>query len=121
MTSVQPTNSNHSAQSSNRMHDYREHLKAITNGLVEMAKAAGRTNFTVNQLLKECYNLADSELDTYEGWLSRGAQVRKGQHAYLFWGRPVINEAGFRYIPVNFLFAREQVMMSRAQEEYYYK
>lgn len=115
--------------SNSRMRDYRAHLKTITNGLIEMAKAAGRTNFKVNQLLKECYNLVDAELDTYEGWINRGAHVRKGQHAYLFWGKPVQTEAGFTYCPVNFLFAREQVMIQpvdssshiRAQEEYLYK
>lgn len=118
MTSVQTTKSH---STSNRMHDYREHLKVITNSLVEMAKSAGRSNYSLNQLLRECYNLADAELDTYEGWLNRGAQVRKGQHAYLFWGKPVTTEAGYCYSPVNFLFTRDQVRMSRSQEEYLYK
>ena len=97
-----------------RMHDYREHLKTITNGLIEMAKAAGREEYTKNQLLRECYNLVDAELDTFEGWKARGAQVRKGQHAYLFWGKPIESEAGFKFCPVSFRFAKEQVMFPQS-------
>ncbi|MBQ0076236.1 MAG: hypothetical protein KBS70_08010 [Bacteroidales bacterium] len=92
-----------------KMHEYREHLKVITNGLIEMAKAAGRTEYKCNQLLRECYNLVDVELDTFAGWQSKGAQIRKGQHAYLFWGTPITTEAGYTFCPVNFLFAKDQV------------
>lgn len=87
----------------------REHLKTISNTLTEMAKAAGRTKYSINQLLRETYNLVDVELDTFDGWKSRGSHVRKGQRAYLFWGEPVVNEAGVRYCPVNYLFAQDQV------------
>ena len=66
---------------STKMHEYREHLKKITNGLMDLAKQAGRTDYTRNQLLRECYNLVDVELNTFEGWKEKGAQVRKGQHA----------------------------------------
>ena len=92
-----------------KMKDYRAHLRTITNGLVEMAKAAGRTKFSNNQLLRECYNLIDSELMTYEQWKEQGAYVRRGEHAYLFWGKPITTEAGYKYSPIQFLFSREQV------------
>jgi hypothetical protein len=97
-----------------KMRDYRAHLRTITNGLVEMAKAAGRSKFTCNQLLRECYNLTNAELMTYDQWKEQGAFVRKGQHAYLFWGKPVVNEKGVRYCPVEFLFSREQVQFKEA-------
>lgn len=97
-----------STQVINRMHDYREHLKTITNGLVEMAKAAGRTDYTNNQLLRECYNLVNVELHTFDGWKKQGCTIRKGQHAYLFWGKPVQNDS-IQFCPVQFLFAKEQV------------
>ena len=93
----------------NKMKDYRTHLRTITKGLEEMAKAAGRTKFTKNQLLRECYNLLDKELLTFEQWQELGAHVRRGEHAYLFWGRPVTTEAGYKYFPIQFLFSREQV------------
>jgi len=101
-------NNPESTQVVNRMHDYREHLKTITNGLIEMAKAAGRQEFTNNQLLRECYNLVDVELNTFDGWKAAGYNVRKGQHAYLFWGKP-IDSGDVTYCPVRFLFAKEQV------------
>ena len=97
-----------------RMQNYRMHLRTITNGLIEMAKAAGRQKYTCNQLLRECYNLQDEELHTYEEWKEQGAFVRKGQHAYLFWGKPVVNEKGVRYCPVEFLFSRDQVQFKEA-------
>lgn len=98
-----------SEQTSSRMHDYRMHLRAITDGLVEMAKAAGRKKFSCNQLLRECYNMVDAEFHTYDEWKEQGAFVRRGEHAYLFWGAPVTNERGVRYCPVEFRFSREQV------------
>jgi hypothetical protein len=94
---------------SSKMHDYRSHLRTITDGLVEMAKAAGRSKFTCNQLLRECYNLVDAEFKTFEQWKEEGAYVRRGQHAYLFWGAPITNERGVRYCPVEFRFSRDQV------------
>jgi hypothetical protein len=92
-----------------KMKDYRAHLRTITNGLVEMAKAAGREEYTCNQLLRECYNLTNSELMTYEQWKEQGAYVRRGEHAYLFWGTPVTTKEGYTYWPVEFRFCREQV------------
>ena len=92
-----------------KMQQYRIQLKSITNQLREMAQTSGRGNATCNQLLRECYQLTDTELDTYEGWTAKGGKVRKGQHAYLFWGKPTQAEAGYSYFPVQFLFAREQV------------
>ena len=62
-----------SEQTSSRMHDYRMHLRAITDGLVEMAKAAGRKKFSCNQLLRECYNMVDAEFHTYDEWKEQGA------------------------------------------------
>lgn len=91
-----------------QVNQYREHLKTITNGLVEMAKSAGRSDYRRNELLRESYNLVDAELDTFDGWKNQGAQVKKGQHAYLFWGSP-IEKNGIRFCPVRFLFSREQV------------
>lgn len=99
----------------NRMQNYRMHLRTITNGLVEMAKAAGRTKFTCNQLLRECYNLVDAEFRTYEQWKEQGAYVRKGEHAYLFWGRPTTSAQGFSYWPIEFKFCREQVRFKEEQ------
>ena len=92
-----------------KMQQYRIQLKSITNQLREMALTSGRTEASSNQLLRECYNLTHTELDTFEGWTAKGGRVRKGQHAYLFWGKRTQSSAGYEYFPVQFLFAREQV------------
>ena len=107
-TTINKVNTITSNQSS-KMHDYRNHLRTITDGLIEMAKAAGRSKYTCNQLLRECYNLVDAEFKTFEQWKEEGAYVRRGQHAYLFWGAPITNERGVRYCPVEFRFSRDQV------------
>ena len=85
---------------------YKEHLTVITNGLIEMAKSAGRKRFVKNQLLRECYNLLNEELRTEEEWNERGAYVKHGEHAYLFW----------KGEEVEFCFARSQVKFESASE-----
>lgn len=94
--------------------NFRENLKKFSNELAELARQAGRTEFSLNQLLRESYQLQDVELDTFEGWKAKGANVRKGQHAYLFWGAPVESKNGFKYCPIAFKFSREQVHFATA-------
>ena len=98
----------------NKVSTIRENLKKYSNELAELARKAGRTEFSLNQLLRESYNLQEQELDTFEGWQAKGANVRKGQHAYLFWGAPVESKNGFTYCPVAFKFSREQVHFANA-------
>jgi hypothetical protein len=52
---------------------------------------------------------------TYDQWKEQGAYIRKGEHAYLFWGSPVVSDTGVKYCPVEFLFCREQVRFKVAQ------
>lgn len=80
---------------------YNDHLRVITNGLRELAKAAGRSLPASNQLLKECYGKIDDEFRTAEEWHTRGAIIKRGEHAYLFWDADEINAVGY--------FCREQV------------
>ena len=101
--------------SRSKLHDYRMHLRTISEGLVEMAKAAGRTRFTCNQLLRECYDLVNAELKTYDQWKEEGAYVRRGEHAYLFWGTPILKKDGGKYFPIEFRFSREQVRFTTQQ------
>ena len=87
----------------------RQQLKSLSNSLQELAKAAGRTEVAINELLRETYSLVGQELRTFEGWQAEGANIRKGQHAYLFWGAPVESKEGYTFCPVQYLFSREQV------------
>lgn len=92
-----------------KMKLYRKQLKSITNKLMEMAKTSGRKDYTANQLLRECYQLTTEKLKTFDQWKAENCSVRKGQHAYLFWGLPVDTPDGKHYCPVEFLFAQCQV------------
>lgn len=76
-----------------------EYLTVITNRLIEMAHAAGRTRYTKNQLLRECYNLQDCELKTLDEWHALGRYVKRSEHAYLFWsnnGEPIMKFADWQ-------------------------
>ena len=95
-----------------KMRDFRTHLKTISNGLVEMAKAAGREDYSINGLLRECYNLTGQELHTFDEWKEQNCSIRKGEHAYLFWGKPKETADGKSYCPVIFLFSKDQVRLN---------
>lgn len=85
---------------------YLEHLQMITDGLTEMAQAAGRTHFTRNMLLRECYQLVGEELHTQAEWEEMGARIKKGENGYLFW------TVGQEF---DFFFYREQVIFDEIQ------
>jgi len=64
-----------------------------------------------NQLLREAYGVKEgAKLHTFEGWKRRGGQVRKGEKALLFWGKP---REGQNWCPVVFLFAARQVAFKK--------
>ena len=98
-----------------KMHDYRNHLKTISDGLVEMAKASGREEYSINTLLRECYNLIGKKLHTFDEWKEQNCSIRKGEHAYLFWDKPKETANGKRYCPVMFLFSEDQIKVNASQ------
>lgn len=92
----------------------RSQLKELTDGLYAQAIAAGRSGLKNNQLLRECYNMSeDTELNTFDGWKAQGAQVKKGQKAFLFWGSP-IEKDGITFCPVRYLFTKDQITFGMA-------
>ena len=95
------------ATSTGKMKVYREQLKSITNKLVEMAVTSGRKDYTANSLLRECYQLTTEKLRTFDQWKAENCSVKKGQHAYLFWGLPVDTPDAFNimtpHMPEGFL------------------
>lgn len=99
---------------SSKIVEYRKQLADISAQLDVLATESGRKDYSYNQLLRECYQLQGKELHTFDGWKKRGASVRKGQHAYLFWGKPR-KGAEKKYCPVIFLFSQEQVEFKREE------
>lgn len=94
-----------------KMSVIRAALKEFTAGLDVEAEMAGRPGVKANDLLREAYGLKEgAKLHTFEGWKRRGGNVRKGEKALPFWGKP---REGQSFCPVVFLFAASQVRFSR--------
>ncbi len=96
---------------SKKIAEIRQWLKAWCGELDAMASNEGRELVPANQLLREAYGVKEgAKLHTFEGWKKVGAQVKKGEKALLFWGKP---RKGQSYCPVVFLFAARQVAFKK--------
>lgn len=96
---------------SKKIAEVRQWLREWCNELDAMASSEGRELVPANQLLREAYQVKEgAKLHTFEGWKRRGGQVRKGEKALLFWGKP---REGQSYCPVVFLFAASQVAFAK--------
>jgi len=96
---------------SKKIAEVRQWLREWCNELDAMASSEGRELVPANQLLREAYQVKEgAKLHTFEGWKRRGGQVRKGEKALLFWGKP---REGQSYCPVVFLFAARQVAFAK--------
>lgn len=96
-----------------KMLEIRKNLKEFTSNLDAQASSEGREMVPANQLLRECYGIKEgAKLHTYEGWQKRGGQVRKGERALLFWGKPR-KSAEHPFCPVVFLFSASQVHFAK--------
>ena len=96
---------------SKKIAEIRQWLKAWCGELDAMANNEGRELVPANQLLREAYGVKEgAKLHTFEGWKKVGAQVKKGEKALLFWGKP---RKGQSYCPVVFLFAARQVAFKK--------
>lgn len=83
--------------------EFVKHLHVITDGLLDMAKAAGRNNVKVNVLLEECYNMKGRKKHTAEDWKRLGYIPKRGEYEYMFWADDTKRDE------VIFLFTDEQV------------
>ena len=96
---------------SKKIAEVRQWLREWCNELDAMASSEGRELVPANQLLREAYQVKEgAKLHTFEGWKRRGGQVRKGEKALLFWGKP---REGQSWCPVVFLFAASQVAFKK--------
>lgn len=88
-----------------KYNEYVKHLHVITNGLLEMAKAAGRNEAKINVLLEECYNMKGRTKHTAEDWKRLGYIPKRGEYEYLFWVDDTKRDE------ILFLFTDEQVKL----------
>lgn len=72
----------------------REQLKSISAELQaqrDLMQAMGMEDLpTINEMLHDYYAKKNNitELNTFDQWKDKGYQVRKGEKAFLFWGKP---------------------------------
>ena len=96
---------------SKKIAEVRQWLREWCNELDAMASSEGRELVKPNDLLREAYGVKEgAKLHTFDGWKKVGAQVKKGEKALLFWGKP---RKGQSWCPVVFLFAASQVAFSK--------
>ena len=96
---------------SKKMSDLRKWLREWCNELDAIASSEGRELVKPNDLLREAYGVKEgAKLHTFDGWKKIGAQVKKGEKALLFWGKP---REGQGYCPVVFLFTANQVVFEK--------
>lgn len=96
---------------SKKMSELRHWLREWCNELDAKASNEGREFVKPNDLLREAYGVKEgAKLHTFEGWKRRGGQVKKGEKALLFWGKP---RKGEKWCPVVFLFAASQVVFNK--------
>ena len=96
---------------SKRMSELRQWLRDWCNELDAMASSEGRELVKPNDLLREAYGIKEgAALHTFDGWKKAGAQVKKGEKALLFWGKP---RKGEKWCPVVFLFTANQVVFNK--------
>ncbi|MGM9644254.1 MAG: ArdC-like ssDNA-binding domain-containing protein [Eubacteriales bacterium] len=72
----------------------REQLKAISAELQaqrDLMQVMGMEDLpTINEMLHDYYAKKNNitELNTFDQWKDKGYQVRRGEKAFLFWGKP---------------------------------
>ena len=96
----------------------REQLKALSNKLKEGMEEGQKLNDLIVEHYKE-ENPEIEEFNTYNGWRKDGYQVKKGESAFLVWGRPkdiqegekaeATDEDNETFFPVAFIFSNQQV------------
>tara|TARA_R110002050_G_scaffold107585_3_gene218101 strand:- start:342 stop:728 length:387 start_codon:yes stop_codon:yes gene_type:complete len=103
----------------------RNRLKILSAQAKEIRELAGEEEKTINDIIIETFykNKTHQEFKSFKGWIKDGFVVKKGETAFLVWGRPkqedkngevkpVIenddSENGTFY-PVSFIFSNAQV------------
>ena len=80
-------------------------------------------DLTLNKIIIDNFYKSDKdqEFNTFKGWIKEGFQVKKGEKAFLIWGRPkdvqdqekgkeqTTEEEDKRFFPVSFIFSNAQV------------
>lgn len=103
----------------------RERLKILSAQAKEIRELEGKEEKTINDIIIETFYKDETHQDfkSFKGWIKEGFAVKKGEKAFLVWGRPkqenkngevkavIENEDGENgtFYPVSFIFSNAQV------------
>lgn len=121
--------------------DKREKLKALSNQAAEIkeqllhaakndAEIHAINEMRVNDIIVNHIHKQGEhqEFHTFKGWMKEGKAVKKGEHAFLVWGRPKAvqdqdnqktkeqEEEEDKFFPVSFIFSNAQVAELKKKE-----
>lgn len=95
----------------------RKFLSRISNGFKPLVKEG--LFESVNDALLQCYaeDLPEgTEFKSFNQWRKEGKRVKKGEKAYLLWGKPrqvenkhAEEDDSFKFFPLAYVFASDQV------------
>lgn len=110
-------------QETRTIDEARERLKNMSQEVKPLVEAGKYEH--INEALIEAYkDENNTEFKSYQEWLKEGYQVRKGEKAFLLWGKPKEiektegkeeqeskseKEEGYTYFPVAYVFSNAQV------------
>lgn len=109
---------------SNQAQAIRETMLHKANGDIEIQRINDLTvnDIIVNQIYK---NTLHNEFHSFKGWLQLGKRVKKGETAFLIWGRPRKmkakeaadeEEKNIKFFPLAYVFSNEQVEPLKRKE-----
>ena len=103
----------------------RERLKILSLQAKEIREQKGEEEKTINDIIIETFykNETHQEFKSFKGWIKKGFSVKKGEKAFLVWGRPkqenkngeiepvIENEESENgtFYPISFIFSNAQV------------
>lgn len=107
--------------------------KEIKETLIEGANspelALKYSSMTLNEIIIKYFykSKIHKEFNTFKGWLKNGSSVKKGESAFLVWGRPKAvqekennpnaeNDEETDFYPVSFIFSNAQVQPLKQKE-----
>lgn len=107
-----------------RLKDLSSRAKAIREELIKKSKTPQQVEaleaMTINEIIvKYIYKDENNQnFDTFKGWIKNGFAVRKGEKAFLLWGRKkqTVEDAEgqekteeLEFFPVTYVFSNQQV------------
>ncbi|HUI32020.1 MAG TPA: hypothetical protein VLY84_00255 [Dysgonamonadaceae bacterium] len=115
-----------------QLRDLSNKAKTLKESLIEGASspqsALKYSEMTINDIIIKYFykDAKNTEFHTFKGWLKNGHAVKKGEKAFLIWGRPKgvqdkeqgkdTDKETTDFFPISFLFSNAQVVPLKEKE-----